>query len=69
MPAALLATTQALPWGTLLSALFLVLTTIFVATTGDSMTYSVSVVMTGTEEPPSAIRVFWGIMMGASAAI
>lgn len=69
LPAALLATTQALPWGTLLSALFLVLTTIFVATTGDSMTYSVSVVMTGTEEPPSAIRVFWGVMMGASAAI
>ncbi|MFT6637325.1 BCCT family transporter [Alcanivorax sp.] len=69
LPAALLATTQALPWGTLLSGLFLVLTTIFVATTGDSMTYSVSVVMTGTEEPPSAIRVFWGIMMGASAAI
>ena len=69
LPAALLATTQALPWGFLLSILFLILTTIFVATTGDSMTYSVSVVMTGEEHPPAATRIFWGIMMGSCAAI
>ena len=49
--------------------LFLVLTTIFVATTGDSMTYTVSMVMTGTDDPPTALRVFWGIMMGVLAAI
>ncbi|MDG1494274.1 MAG: BCCT family transporter, partial [Porticoccaceae bacterium] len=51
------------------SVLFLVLTTIFVATTGDSMTYTVSMVMTGTDDPPTALRVFWGIMMGVLAAI
>jgi glycine betaine transporter len=69
MPAALLAITQQLPWGFLVSVLFLVLTTIFVATTGDSMTYTVSMVMTGTDNPPTALRVFWGIMMGVLAAI
>jgi len=69
MPAALLAITQQLPWGFLISGLFLVLTTIFVATTGDSMTYTVSMVMTGTDNPPTALRVFWGIMMGVLAAI
>jgi len=69
MPAALLAITQQLPWGFLISVLFLVLTTIFVATTGDSMTYTVSMVMTGTDDPPTALRVFWGIMMGVLAAI
>ena len=69
MPAALLAITQQLPWGFMISILFLVLTTIFVATTGDSMTYTVSMVMTGTDDPPTALRVFWGVMMGVLAAI
>jgi choline-glycine betaine transporter len=45
------------------------LTTIFVATTGDSMTYTVSMVMTGTDHPPSSLRIFWGVMMGVVAAI
>lgn len=69
LPAALLATTQQLPAGTLISALFLVLTTVFVATTGDSMTYSISMVMTGTDHPSSALRVFWGVMMGVTAIV
>jgi choline-glycine betaine transporter len=49
--------------------LFLVLTTVFVATTGDSMTYTVSMVMTGTDHPSAGLRVFWGIVMGVVAAI
>ena len=69
MPAALLAITQQLPAGFLISILFLVLTTVFVATTGDSMTYTVSMVMTGTENPPKPLRIFWGIMMGALAMV
>ena len=69
MPAALLAITQQLPMGFVVSGLFLVLTTVFVATTGDSMTYTVSMVMTGTDDPPTALRVFWGVMMGVLAAI
>lgn len=69
LPAALLAITEQLPMGFLISLLFLILTTIFVATTGDSMTYAVSMVMTGTDHPKSSVRVFWGIMMGAMAAV
>jgi glycine betaine transporter len=69
LPAALLAITEQLPMGWVISVLFLVLTTIFVATTGDSMTYSVSMVMTGTDSPQSSLRVFWGIIMGVMAAL
>lgn len=69
LPAALLAITEQLPMGFIISVLFLVLTTIFVATTGDSMTYAVSMVMTGTDHPQSSVRVFWGIMMGVVAAL
>ncbi len=69
LPAALMAITGQLPMGFLVSVLFLVLTTIFVATTGDSMTYAVSMVMTGTDHPQSSVRVFWGIMMGVMAAL
>ncbi|MET4694829.1 glycine betaine transporter [Endozoicomonas sp. NE35] len=69
MPAALIAITQQLPLGTLISVLFLILTTLFVATTGDSMTYSISMVMTGHDSPQSSVRVFWGIIMGVVAAL
>jgi len=69
LPAALLATTEQLPAGTWVSVLFLILTTVFVATTGDSMTYSISMVMTGTDHPSTALRVFWGVMMGVTAIV
>lgn len=69
MPAALLAITEQLPMGFVISVLFLILTTIFVATTGDSMTYSVSMVMTGNDHPHPFVRVFWGVMMGLVAAL
>ncbi len=69
LPAALLAITEQLPMGFFISVLFLILTTIFVATTGDSMTYAVSMVMTGTDHPQASVRVFWGIMMGVVAAL
>ncbi|OMH34053.1 BCCT family transporter [Motiliproteus sp. MSK22-1] len=69
LPAAMFAITQQLPMGFIVSVLFLILTTIFVATTGDSMTYTVSMVMTGTDHPPAFLRIFWGIAMGLVAAI
>ncbi len=69
LPAAMFAITQELPMGFFISVLFLILTTIFVATTGDSMTYTVSMVMTGTDHPPAFLRIFWGISMGLVAAI
>jgi len=69
LPAALLAMTENLPAGFIMSVLFMLLTTVFVATTGDSMTYAISMVMTGNDHPHSGVRVFWGIMMGVMAAI
>ncbi len=69
LPAALLAMTQQLPLGYLISILFLLLTTIFVATTGDSMTYVVSVCMSKKDQPMLWVRVFWGVTMGLMAWI
>ncbi|MBS9777994.1 MAG: BCCT family transporter [Gammaproteobacteria bacterium] len=69
LPAALLAITQNLPMGFIVSILFLILTTIFVATTGDSMTYTISMVMSGNGEPNMLVRIFWGLAMGAVAII
>ena len=69
LPSALLAITQNLPMGFLVSILFLILTTIFVATTGDSMTYAISVAMSGEDRSSTSVRVFWGIAMGAMATV
>ncbi|PTB32713.1 BCCT family transporter [Photobacterium phosphoreum] len=63
------AITQHLPFPTLVSILFLILTTIFIVTTGDSMTYTISVVISGDTEPNAFIQTFWGIMMGLTAII
>ena len=69
LPAALLAITNQLPAGFLVSVLFLILTTVFVATTGDSMTYVLSVAMSNNDHPATPVRVFWGIAMGLMALI
>ncbi|GGO51012.1 Choline-glycine betaine transporter [Roseovarius pacificus] len=69
LPAALLAITQQLPMGFLVSVLFLILTTVFVATTGDSMTYVISVAMSNEDLPALPVRLFWGVAMGIMALI
>lgn len=69
LPAALLAITSNLPFGFIVSLLFLVLTTIFVATTGDSMSYIIAATMSRDDTPPTPVRVFWGVAMGIMAVI
>ncbi|EKO3658472.1 BCCT family transporter [Vibrio metschnikovii] len=69
LPGALLAITAQLPFPTLMALLFLVLTTTFIVTTGDSMTYTISVVISGEANPNAAIRTFWGVVMGAMAIV
>lgn len=66
---ATLTVAQALPGGTWMAAAILLLTTIFVATTGDSMSYSIAMVGAGHDEPSPWIRVFWGGAMALMAAI
>lgn len=60
---------QALPGGTLMALAILLLTTIFVATTGDSMSYSIAVVSAGHDDPNPVIRAFWGVAMALMAAV
>jgi choline-glycine betaine transporter len=66
---ATLTVAQALPLGTVMAVAILLLTTIFVATTGDSMSYSISMVTSGDDKPSSALRAFWGCTLALMAAI
>jgi len=66
---ATLTVAQALPGGTWMALAVLVLTTVFVATTGDSMSYAVAVVCAGDDNPSTALRAFWGIVFALMAAI
>ena len=67
LPAALLAITMNLPLALPVSILFLVLTTVFVATTGDSMTFAISSALDKRGEPTGGMRAFWGLVMAAMA--
>ncbi|MBS3669571.1 BCCT family transporter [Vreelandella boliviensis] len=66
---ATLTVAQALPGGAWMTLAILVLTTIFVATTGDSMSYAIAVVGAGHDDPSPYIRAFWGIAMAIMAAV
>tara|TARA_B110000211_G_scaffold183367_2_gene207821 strand:+ start:1567 stop:3144 length:1578 start_codon:yes stop_codon:yes gene_type:complete len=60
---------QALPGGMWMALAMMLLTTIFVATTGDSMSYSIAVVGAGHDEPHFSIRAFWGAAMAIMAGV
>ena len=66
---ATLTVAQALPLGGIMAFAILILTTIFVATTGDSMSYTISMVASGHDEPNTIVRAFWGVTMAVMAAI
>lgn len=69
LPGALLAITQGLPFTLPISIAFLVLTTVFVATTGDSMTFAISSALKRSGEPTGGMRAFWGVIMAAMAIV
>lgn len=66
---ATLTVAKALPGGIWMASAILLLTTIFVATTGDSMSYSIAVVGAGHDAPHFLIRAFWGGAMATMAGI
>ena len=66
---ATLTVAQALPGGLLMALAILLLTTLFVATTGDSMSYAIAVVSTGHDEPLPGLRAFWGLAMALMAGV
>jgi glycine betaine transporter len=69
LPAALLAVTRALPFGLVVSLLFLLLSTIFIVTTCDSTAYSIAVVASDGTNPSTTLRVFWTAALSAMALI
>lgn len=69
LPAALLAIVGQIPLSAILIPVALVLVVLFLVTTGAGMTYSIAISVTGNENPPVWVRLFWGILMGAMAAV
>jgi glycine betaine transporter len=69
MPAAVMSIADHLPVGGVLSFGFLCLTTLFVATTTDSMSYAVGQASMVDGEPSPRLRALWAAMMGAAAAV
>ncbi len=65
----LLGVTQNLPLGGLVSALFLFLSFISVATNGDAMAFTVALAMSSDDKPKKWLRGFWAIGMGLAAVV
>ncbi len=61
---------EAFPMGTVFMLAFMVLVTTFFVTSADSSTLAVSMMTTGGKARPSTInRIFWGVVLGMTAAI
>jgi len=61
---------EAFPFGSLFIFAFMILVTTFFVTSADSSTLAVSMMTTGGKASPSSInRVFWGVVLGMTAAI
>lgn len=69
LPAAVMAIADGLPYSTLISLGFLVLTITFVATTTDSMSYAIAQSCTTRENPGRGLRAVWALLMGSAAAV
>lgn len=69
LPSAIIAIAEQMPLGMIMPSLFLILTTLFVVTTVDSMSYSISIAVTGEDNPPKLVRLFWVIIMSTIAII
>ena len=61
---------EAFPLGSVFMIAFMVLVTTFFITSADSSTLAVSMMTTGGKAKPSSInRIFWGVVLGMTAAI
>ncbi|ELY43975.1 BCCT family transporter [Natronorubrum bangense] len=69
-PVAGFALFEAFPLGSVFMIAFMILVTTFFITSADSSTLAVSMMTTGGKASPSSInRVFWGVVLGMTAAI
>ncbi|GAB3046511.1 BCCT family transporter [Virgibacillus ainsalahensis] len=69
MPAAVMAITDQLPIGVIMGLGFLLVSIIFVATTTDTMSYTVAATLTGNDHPKRWLRVFWAIIFGLTTVV
>lgn len=69
LPAILIASLSQLPYSMILVPAFMLLTTTFVATTGDSMAYSIAMAVSGDNQPSRRHRLFWAVTMGVVAGV
>ncbi len=63
--AALLAILSQLPLAWLLIPIGLLLVVLFMCTSADSMSYAAAMVVSGRNEPPKVLRLFWALMIGS----
>ena len=63
--AALLAILSQLPLAWLLIPIGLLLVVLFMCTSADSMSYAAAMVVSGRNEPPKLLRLFWALMIGS----
>ena len=61
----MLAILSALPLAGLLIPVGLILVVLFMCTSADSMSYAAAMVVSGRNEPPPALRLFWALMIGS----
>jgi choline-glycine betaine transporter len=54
-----------LPLSWLLIPIGLLLVILFMCTSADSMSYAAAMVVSGREEPPAPLRLFWALMIGS----
>lgn len=69
MPAAVMSIVNQLPLGFLIAIGFLLVTILFVATTADSISYTMAAAVTGQSDPPAWLRVFWAVLVGALSLV
>jgi choline-glycine betaine transporter len=68
LPAALLAIVEQVPGSTLWIPGFIALIFVFLATSADSMAFSIAMIVSRRDEPPGGLRAFYALAMGAVAA-
>ncbi|GGK05105.1 glycine/betaine ABC transporter [Lentibacillus kapialis] len=68
-PAAMIAIANQMPFGTIIGFLLLLTTIIFVLTTTDSMSLTISMAITGSGDPYKSLRVFWASLIGLVATV
>ncbi|MDY0395534.1 BCCT family transporter [Virgibacillus halophilus] len=65
----MMAITEHLPFGMAFGFLFLLATIIFVLTTTDSMSLTISMAISGNGHPPRWLRAFYALVMGLVAIV